>query len=190
MRKIILIILVVFFLGFAEMVRATLVNSNSLIQDDIEYYVQTDKSVYDLGENVEMLYRVTNLGTEDVTFAFSQSPEWNFWVEKDGENIWTAVEGWWTFGTAFTLTPSEYKEYPYEWDMRDDEDNIVNLGAYDVIGGLDGGTSISTKEWEFTEVAVPITIIPEPTTFLLLGMGGILLRNGENLCGILTVKMV
>jgi len=34
------------------------VNSNSITQNNIEYYMQTDKSVYDLGENVEMLYRV------------------------------------------------------------------------------------------------------------------------------------
>jgi len=27
----------------------------------IEYYMQTDKSVYKLGEKVKMLYRVTNL---------------------------------------------------------------------------------------------------------------------------------
>jgi hypothetical protein len=54
------------------------VNSNSIIQDDIEYYIQTDKSVYNLGEDVEMLYRVTNLRSEDVEFYFPNSPAWNF----------------------------------------------------------------------------------------------------------------
>ena len=36
--------------GNASVARA--VNSNSIVQDDIEYYMQTDKSVYDLGEDV------------------------------------------------------------------------------------------------------------------------------------------
>ncbi len=36
------------------------VGSNFVVQDGIEYYMQTDKSVYDLGEDVEMSYRVTN----------------------------------------------------------------------------------------------------------------------------------
>jgi hypothetical protein len=51
----------VIVLSCAGMAGATLVNSNSIVQDDIEYYIQTNKAVYDLGENVEMLYRVTNL---------------------------------------------------------------------------------------------------------------------------------
>jgi hypothetical protein len=58
-------ILVVLVLGTAQVAKANLVNSNSIIQDGIEYYIQTDKFVYDLGENVEILYRVTNLRDEE-----------------------------------------------------------------------------------------------------------------------------
>lgn len=169
--KIIGIVTVVLVLGTCQVARATPVDSNSIIQDGIEYYIQTDKFVYDLGENVEMLYRVTNLRQEDVTFSFPGTPEWNFWVEKDGENIWTAVEGWWLIGSGFTLAPSEYKEYPFEWDMRDAEDNLVNIGEYDVIGGLDGGTSIHSKDYDFTRVSVPITIVPEPCSLALFTVG-------------------
>lgn len=69
MKKIIpAIALVVLVLGTASFAMA-IPDSNSTVLDDIEYYVQTDKSVYDLGENVEMLYRVTNLGDEDETFS-------------------------------------------------------------------------------------------------------------------------
>ena len=155
--------------GAAGEVRGTLVDSNSIIEDNIEYYMQTDKSVYDLGESVEMLYRVTNLRDEEVTFCFCGSPEWNFWVEKDGENIWTAVRGWFWFPAAFDLSPGESKEFPVFdppciWNMRDDEDNLVNVGEYNVIGGLDGA---ATEFYDFTRVSVPITIIPEPSSFML-----------------------
>ena len=53
-RMAIRIMAVVLVLAFAGMAGATIVNPNSIIIDEIEYYVQTDKSVYDLGENVEI----------------------------------------------------------------------------------------------------------------------------------------
>ena len=180
MKKRIIVVLIA--LSFVGIARATLVNSNSIVQDDIEYYIQTDKAIYDLGENVQMLYRVTNEGSEDVTFAFPHSPEWNFWVEKDEQHIWRAVNGWWTVMTQFTLGPSDSKEFPIFdppciWNMRDDEDNLVNIGKYDVIGGLYAGTG----EYDFTKVSVPITIVPEPVSLTLFIAGvPVLLRKQRN----------
>jgi hypothetical protein len=67
---------------FSTSVNATSVNWNSVEVNDIEYYMQTDKAIYNLGENVEMLYKVTNLSNANVMFGFGGDPEWNFWVEK------------------------------------------------------------------------------------------------------------
>ena len=138
------------------------VNSNSIVVDGIEYYIQTDKSVYKLEEDVKMLYKVTNLRDEDVTFTFGGSPEWNFWVEKDGEVIWRAVEGWWAEGTAFTLAPNEYKEFRYVWDMKDHKGNLViDIGKYNVLGRLDGGSSANPDDYySFSSVAVGIETVP------------------------------
>ncbi len=52
-------------LALTACAKANLIDSNSIVQDDIEYYMQTNKSVYDLGEDVELLYRVTNLGNDE-----------------------------------------------------------------------------------------------------------------------------
>ena len=131
-------------------------DTNPIIKDSIEYYVQTDKSVYKLGENVEMLYRVTNLKNEDVTFRFPHSPQYNFWIEKDGEVIWRAINGWWTVITEFTLSPNNSKEFNYIWDMKDNENILVNVGKYSVIGGLYAGSG----NYVHTKVSVPIEIIP------------------------------
>ena len=167
------IIVVALVLCMAEFARATLVNSNSIVLNDVEYYIQTDKPVYNLGENVQILYRVTNLGDEDVTFSPLPRPEWNFWVEKDGEHIWRAVNTWYGSITEFTLSSGESKEFPafsspYVWDMRDDEDNLINIGEYEVIGGFDAGTA---ENYYYSRVAVPITIVPEPGSLVLFAAG-------------------
>ncbi|MHC4365778.1 MAG: hypothetical protein ACYSTJ_09950, partial [Planctomycetota bacterium] len=53
---------------------ANSVNSNSIVKDDIEYHVQTDKALYSTGETVQMLYRVTNLGPDAVVIWFNCGP--------------------------------------------------------------------------------------------------------------------
>jgi len=55
--------------------RTTLVDSNSIVEYGIEYYIQTDKSVYNLGESVEMLYRVTNVTDGNVKIGCALFPE-------------------------------------------------------------------------------------------------------------------
>lgn len=190
MKTVILTIWFVVLLWMAAIAIAMPVNSNAVVLDDIEYYIQTDKAVYNLGQDVQMLYRITNLGDEDVTFILPNYPVWNFWVEKDGENIWTAVGGWHYTITEFTLSPGVYREFPdswfyppYIWHMRDDENNLINIGEYDVIGGLDGGT----VHYD-TIVAVPINVVPEPASFLLFALAGLFLRIGSDSIKILSPK--
>jgi hypothetical protein len=155
--------------------KATLVNSNSIVQDGIEYYTQTNKFIYELGENVEILHRVTNLSDEPLTFVFAYQQQCHFEVWDGVTRIW----GWPKLvnpaGSGFTLRPGEFKEFLIDWDtMNDngtlelDDDFSVSPGIYDVLGRLMGGTSDGIIP---ESVSVPIQIIPEPTTFLLLGSG-------------------
>ncbi|MHC5061885.1 MAG: BsuPI-related putative proteinase inhibitor [Planctomycetota bacterium] len=157
----------IFLISGAVTANAEIV-SNSLIVDDIEYYMQADDSIYDLGEDVEMLYRVTNFSDEEVSFTFGGDPEWNFWVEKDGETTWTAVEGWWSIIVNFTLLPDESKEYPWVWDMMDSGGALVEPGVYDIIGGFDAGAE---ELYEFSKVPVSITVVPEPSSLVLFMAG-------------------
>jgi hypothetical protein len=131
-----------------------------------------------------MLYRITNLTDVNVMFSFPQGPAWNFWVEKDKENIWAAVTGWYAKSAIFTLAPGEYHEFPdgnppYIWDMRDNENILINIGEYEVIGGFDAGEA---ENYYYSRVSVPITIVPEPSSLALL-LGGIVYftrRKREN----------
>jgi hypothetical protein len=158
--------------------KATLVTSNSIIVDDIEYYTQTNKSVYDLGENVEILHRVTNLGVEDIMFQFLTSRQCSFQVWEAETRIW-----WWPkyasqSGSGFTLQPGEFKEFLTDWDMMNDNgtpeiyDNfLVSPGIYYVSGQLKNPFRTIPDGVTPESVSVPIQIIPEPSTLGLLGMG-------------------
>jgi hypothetical protein len=172
---------IILLLGIAPVTMATPVNSYSIIQDDIEYYIQTDKSVYDLGENVEMLYRVTNVGSEDVIFVFTDGPvddRCDYIVEKDGDRIWDNLV---RFGdrtiTYLTLSPLESEEFTMPWNMTDFGGHQVVPGSYDITGAL--GALMFPDDERYVPVSVSIEIIPEPATLFLLALGGLFLRKGR-----------
>jgi hypothetical protein len=160
--------------------KATLVNSNSIVVDDIEYYTQTDNSIYDLGESVDILHRVTNLRDEPLTFVFGYQQQFHFEVWDSETRIW-----WWPKlftpgGSGFTLQTGEFKEFLKDWNMMNDNDTItpfddflVSPGIYYASGQVWGSTSDGIIP---ESVSVPIQIIPEPATILLFGLGVLLVK--------------
>jgi len=183
-------IVILFLTGNAK---ATLVDSNSIVRDGIEYYVQTNKSVYILGESVEILYRVTNLTDNPVSIGEKSlfSPDYDVIITDDGDaKVWqyiltlppppTPPET-----TMFHLEPYESKEYQTTWDLTNDngtsdriDDFPVDPGMYNITGEL------NLYFWEeIVPVSVSVEIIPEPTAITLLGAGflGIILARKKGL---------
>ena len=163
---------VFFVLAVTCQARATVVNWNSIEVNDVEYYVQTDKLTYGLSEEVEMLYRITNLGQESITFTLPHSPVWNFWAETGGQCIWTGMYSKLPVVTSLTLEPSgsvEFPEYnpPFMWDLRDDTGVLVQLGEYFIIGGIDHPQGY----YDYTKVPVQIEVVPEPASVFFLSIG-------------------
>jgi hypothetical protein len=153
---------------------ATFVNWNSIEVNDVEYYVQTDKAVYNLGEDVDFLYRVTNLRDEEWRI------EWGFPIfdviaeEKDGENfneIWN-----WSWDKihpmgpmVVTIGPQESIELNEVWPQIDlngsleiEDHTHVPPGLYR-ISGVCHPTDIS--------IPVEISIIPEPSSLVIFLTG-------------------
>jgi len=162
-------------LALAGCAKANLVDSNSVVLDGIEYYIQTDRAVYNLGENVQMLFRVTNLSEDDVEFIFTFGPLDNtcdWMVDQDELRIWDNLDRPVTFvATSFTLNPSESYEYTHTWDMTYKNGDNILPGNYTVTGVLAYGPIHE----RYVPLSVQIEIIPEPATLLLLGLGGLFL---------------
>ncbi len=171
MRKVTITIVTV--LVFALIAEAEIV-SNSMIVDDIEYYMQTNDSIYDLGEDIESLFRVTNLGDETVSIGTSYPIIDIIVSEKEGEvfnEIWN-----WSWDqiyppgpVLFELEPDESVELNGIWPQIDLHGSVepgdhtqVQTGIYRVSGHL-----APTD----TSVAVDITIVPEPATICLVAFG-------------------
>jgi len=145
----------------------TPVNSNSILKDGIKYYMQTDKSIYHQGENVEMLYRVTNLRGEDVIFRFYDRVQYYFLVTSGGDPTWFAPKAGLPALSSFVLHPDGSNEYTETWNVIDENgtpwtpgDDFVALpGPYDVTGSLSDFLFEEDKD-KYLPVSVQIEIVP------------------------------
>jgi len=175
-------------LALAGCAKANLIDSNSIFQDGIEYYMQTDKAVYNLGENVEILYRVTNLTENPVdigdVLGSGEDLSANFFItQDDNTDIWEFLRvippaGW----AMFHLEPYESRELQIAWDMISDngtffdhdDDYPVGPSLYNITAELILSNAYSHKK---VPVSVSIEIIPEPVSVLLFGLAGLMLRK-------------
>jgi len=171
-------------LAIAGCAKANLVNSNSIVEDGIEYYIQTNKSVYDLGEEVEILYSIINLSDEERTFEFMPPLLDILVAAKEGGNLNTVWFWSWDrifpHGPAvFRLEPSESVELSGIWPQLDlngsweiEDHTQVSAGTYGIGGRI--GRSGFNDTIDNSYVTVEITIIPEPSS-LVLFVGGLLI---------------
>ena len=74
-------ILVVIFFLIPLLLNAQYENENSIIIDDIEYYIATDKECYAQEDSVHMIYRITNYSSSPVIFLFPTAQRYDFIVK-------------------------------------------------------------------------------------------------------------
>ena len=131
-----------------------------------------------------MLYRITNLTDEEVLIACSRSGEFDLWVQKDGQTIWALAHVFIWFSPGVELSAGELQEISHNWDMKDDDGVLVEPGIYNVVGVMynEPWNYYNNRGYTITEVGVPITIIPEPGSLAILGMGlvSLLIHNKRN----------
>ena len=139
--------------------------------DDLEYSIETDKTVYQLGETVYVTHTITNPLDVPVSIELSQEPGFNLWVMQGNTEIWAAYRVFAQVIGSQGFAPGEILELNYTWDMTDYDDNLVLWGEYELVGVIYGGGR---------DVSTNITIVPEPTTIMLLVFGGLsILRSNR-----------
>jgi len=146
----------------------TPVNSNSVVKDGIEYYIQTDKFVYQMPQDVEILFRVTNLTENPVDIGKVPNCEyaWTHFVVTDSNSteIWEYIRGIPPCGwTMLHLDPHKCKEYQKTWNMMNDngtwtkdDDFPIGPGLYNIMGQLRLSNAYRDKK---VPVSVHIKII-------------------------------
>ncbi|MCP4348720.1 MAG: hypothetical protein GY795_24845 [Desulfobacterales bacterium] len=122
---------------------------NSVVEKDgIEYYIQTDRSVYSMTDNVKILYRVKNKTDDTRTFgtvSVCDTYKTEFFIRKDSSDIWRSC--WYIPPcglTEFSLRPGEIWELERDWNMKndnatydpDDDSSVTSGGTYTVTGEL------------------------------------------------------
>lgn len=146
---------------------------------ELVYLIETDKEVYQLGEEVRITHRALNQGEADVTIRFGWAPGFEFYILAEGVRIepWFQVRFpviWW-----LTLSPGESYVSEWTWDMTDSEGNPLAPGAYDIVGVSHGGPDPVLPGMDYPDVPVTsITIVPEAGMLGFVSLGfGVLLRR-------------
>jgi hypothetical protein len=144
-------------------------DSNTIVEEGIKYYIQTDKPVYELGEHTEILYRVTNL-TDKVWEVGRMVRIMDIIVEiKEGESFREVWRYGWRNSTEpgtilLRLQPGESVERRDPWPQismtRTGDYNQAPPGTYRITGVVDGIRWPPEPLMEIhTSVSVDITVV-------------------------------
>ena len=124
------------------------INSAVVVEDGIEYYLETDRCLYALGSSVEILYRLTN--KSNMVRLVGDWP--NLGARQPVDIIQGAKDIWRVPATPyaeteFYLDPNESCEYTMDWEMETwPEFEPVEPGIYTVLGELrEGSVSVSVN---------------------------------------------
>jgi len=184
--------------GCARQARGTLSNSSSIVEDGLEYYIELDNAVYNLGESIVILCRVTNVGDQsldvsDLSLHYTVTFEL---TRPEGDTLFAPyyVHGITPpplpgFPDVVTLNPGEHTELRsditliasgryYRWGADGEvvDEPFATLGQYSITSKYDNSFA-DEGPVRLVPDALHFAIIPEPTTLLLLALGGLMLRK-------------
>ena len=181
--------------------QGTLVDAN-VVEDGLEYYIRIDKGVYDLGETIELLHRLTNVGGQTLNVCdldiYTVSLEL---TRPEGDTLsypfyYAGITPPMPPGLPdiITLNPGEYIERRYHitsltWGSYAVpelvEEPFSTVGKYSIILKYNNSLPEAQGPLRLEPDALDFVIIPEPASIALLGLGltSLLVRKkGETKC--------
>ena len=156
MKKTVLVMMAGMVMVLAGLVNATIVDIT----------VETDKPVYQLGEDVVVSVIAINLTDEPIQLGFGSTLQASYLM--DGVFDWSEDKIFLHTPTGQIIEPYDY----YTWDLIHGSDEMelypLDIGIHSVTGEVIGYGYSSPIEFE---------VIPEPATVLLFGTGIFWLRG-------------
>jgi hypothetical protein len=134
----------------------------------LQVVVETDKDVYQLGEPVRVVQRITNMDQQfGIGWEFNDGSAFDLWVLRNETKVWSwkPLPAWIPEG-SISLDPLESIEHQYTWDMTDYEGHTVAPGDYEIVGVISIGLGSGSTY---------ITIVPEPCVGLFVSVGFVFL---------------
>ena len=176
------VIIILSFVGCAKETKATYVDANA-VEEGIEYYIRMDKDAYHLGETIEMLHRLTNVGDQTLNVCdldiYTLSLEL---TRPEGDILFAPA--WIThpmppgIPTVITLNPGEYAECRWyimlcEWGIDEQvvEEPFAAVGHYYILSRYNNSWPESEGPERLVPDALHFAIIPEPCSIAILGVG-------------------
>ena len=138
----------------------------------VDISVETDKPIYQLGEDVDISVTAYNPNTEAVTLTcgFYESSyiidEVYDWAEgRSGPSVITYV----------TIEPYDFVTWELNHGINEMQDYPLGIGIHSLVGEVLAAELLDIGESE--SPPIEFTVVPEPATALLFGLGICLLRN-------------
>jgi len=163
--------------------------ASAVLTGTIAIELETDKTGYQLGEEVHIVYRVSNMSDCTAEWSFAETPGWDVWAFEnptdlsmeelllEQEPIWTAV---WIFTGpgGYGQEAGEIMEMDFVWDLSDIQGNPVLPNEYELVAVVYGSVGSSCgASLDLSNAHVHIAVVPEPSALGLLGWSGLLLAR-------------
>jgi len=130
----------------------------------LDSFIETDKTVYSLGQQVHVVHRVESNLDEPWTLWPVRDPWWNLHVfDEGGSEVWTRFRAFLHYAPPLVFAPGEWVEYEYTWDLTDLEGNPVAPGRYELAALISQGPG--SRTW------ITVAPAPEPGALLLMLAG-------------------
>lgn len=132
----------------------------------IEVSVETDKDVYQLGEDVTVFVTAYNPNQESVILGFGSSLTSTYLM--DGHFDWSEGKVFVPSGSLLTIQANESFTWNRTHGIRERELYALDVGVHSVVGEVVGHGQSD---------AISFEVIPEPATLLLLLVGVPIIRK-------------
>jgi len=104
---------------------------NIITADFIKYTIRIEKSVFEVGESINVDFIIKNIGFKKMDVGLSTiSSDFEISVKKENELVFYWPQTVWWACSSLTLKRRESKEYSFTWDSKNNIYDSLNYGQY------------------------------------------------------------